>query len=187
VSVNRSTCFVLVFLTVGVGSCRAQSAPQQVNDSSQAPDASALRQRARENEIAGMISQMRAHDGRKGFKRVRSSAWEIQLTCTAAVKNRPLESWVGIQIFRVHSVEDLSADPAYVKLMGSRPGEDVSRYSVTVFLDPNSKPEQSRLVVGIFPQESRSDHLKGCLFTEDGCNDSSYLKKMVTPACRDVR
>ena len=146
-----------------------------------------LRQTSREDEIAKIIDEMRAHAGLSRLERLRSSRWEIQLTCTAAVENQPLEDWVGVQVFRVHAPQELTANAAFSELITKEAGKELPRYSVTVFLDPSGEPAQPQLVAGIFPQESRSDRLKGCLFTEDGCSDSSYLKKMVAPACKDLR
>lgn len=140
-----------------------------------------------EDEIAKIIDETRAKAGLFRLKRRRSSSWEIRLTCTAAVENRPLENWVGIQVFRIHAPQELTASAAFSELMTKEAGKELPRYSVTAFRDASSGTEQPLFVVGIFPQESWSDHLKGCVFTEDGCNYSSDLKKMVASACRDAK
>jgi hypothetical protein len=184
---NRASYLALAFLACSAVHCVAQeTAPQEIGNQV-AGNMGELRQRNREDEIARIIVGMRANAGLIRLKRLRSSGWEIQLTCTAAVENRPLENWVGVQVFRVHAPQELTANAAFSHLITKEADKELPRYSVTVFLNPSSRSEPPELVVGIFPQESWSDHLKGCLFTEDGCDYSSSLKKMVAPACRDVR
>jgi hypothetical protein len=134
-----------------------------------------------------MVGQARTNAGFQPLKRVRSSDWDIRLTCTAAIEKRPLEDWVGLQVFEVRTPQDLSAKAAFSELMLSKSIRETPRYSVTVFLDPESPPERPMLVVGIARQESWRDHLMGCLFTEDGCNFSYALKKIVAPVCAKMR
>ncbi|HEY1806530.1 MAG TPA: hypothetical protein VGG45_18805 [Terracidiphilus sp.] len=184
---NRASYLALVLLVCGAIWFEAQDSASQQNGNQALTNMAKLRQRSQEDEIARIIDAMRARAGLFRLKRLRSSRWDLRLTCTAAVKNQPLEDWVGLQLFRVHAPQELNGDAAFSRLITKEAGKELPRYSVTVFIAPNGSPEQSLLVVGIFPQESWSDHLKGCLFTEDGCNYSSDLKKIVVPGCNDLR
>jgi hypothetical protein len=179
---NRSIYLALLFFACNAAQCVAQGSGNQV-----AMNLGKLRQKNREDEVARIIDQMRTNAGLFRLKRLRSSSWDVRLTCTAAVDKRPLEDWVGMRVFEVHSPQELTANAAFSRLIRKEADKQLPRYSVTVFLDPAATQARPMFVVGIALQESWRDHLYGCLLTEDGCNFSYALKKVVSPECAKLR
>ena len=184
---KRANYLGMIFLALSTPQCFGQQAASQGNGSRIETDVSMLRQRSREDEVARVIDEVRANSGLSQLKRLRSSDWDLRLTCTSAVEKRAIDDWVGLKIFEVQTPEELTANIAFSELISKEAGKELPKYSVTVFRDPDSSPQKPTLVVGILLQESWSDRLKGCLFTEDGCNYSYAFKGIVAPACRNMR
>jgi hypothetical protein len=102
------------------------------------------------------------------------------------VEKRTIDDWAGLKVFEVHAPQELASNAAFSELISKEAGKELPRYSVTVFLDPKSKRERT-MFVGIALQESWRDHVEGCLLTEDGCNYSWALKKIVAPVCAELK
>jgi hypothetical protein len=158
------------------------------------------RQKDHEDEVARLVDQVRSAAKLRSLKRTRPSVWDLQLTCTAALENKAMFDDLELRVFKVHASQDLVNNSAFRDLLtfGSNHDPKAERhyqsfwdkefpnYSVIVFLDPDSSSTNSDYYVGIARHESRIQHLQGCLFTEDGCNDR-WWKSMVSPICESLR
>jgi hypothetical protein len=115
----------------------------------------------------------------------RPDVWALQLTCSVAADPAETKSAdaLGLFVMRAAPLES----PELIKHIARavKATNEVPYASVLVFISKDA--DGKRIVtVAIEQRESKWNRFKGCLFTEDGCNDDTW-RKTVVPGCRGVR